>query len=197
MDLNDILQNPPKIHLGGKAIWKLDNRVTSFLEAILRPDWTTLETGAGLSTLLFAVKKTRHTCVVPDQDQVDRLREYCSTNNISLENVDFLLDRSENVLPTLDVKPLDLVLIDGRHAFPTPFIDWFYTAPSLKLGGRLLIDDTHLWTGAILSDFLRSDEDWELEKDFAGFWVGYIIWSPFANMGFRVIIHVRNFTLGL
>ena len=106
--------------------------------------------------------------MVPDQDQVDRLCEYCSTNNISLENVDFLLDRSEIILPTLDIKPLDLVLIDGRHAFPTPFIDWFYTAPSLKLGGRLLIDDTHLWTGSILTDFLSSDEDWELEKDFAG-----------------------------
>ena len=168
MDLNDILEDPPRIHLGGETTWRLDDRVLTFLASILQPDWTTLETGAGLSTILFAVKRTSHTCVVPDQDQVDRLRDYCSTRQISLDDVNFLLDRSEQVLPTLDLKPLDLVLIDGRHAFPTPFIDWFYTAPSLKLGGRMLVDDIHLWTGSILSQFLRSDDDWKLEEDFAG-----------------------------
>jgi hypothetical protein len=121
-----------------------------------------------LSTLLFVINDTKHTCIVPDQDQVDRLRAYCSGNNLSLDNVNFVLDRSEHALPGMDLKPLDLVLIDGRHAFPTPFIDWFYTAAALKLGGRMLVDDTQLWTGSVLSNFLASDDDWELEEDFAG-----------------------------
>ncbi len=168
MDLNQILQDLPQIHLQGKTTWRLDDRVTAFLDKNLRPDWTTLETGAGLSTLLFAIKKTSHTCVVPAQDEVDRLREYCANKKISLQNVDFVLDRSERALPALALKPLDLVLIDGRHAFPTPCIDWFYTAPLLKVGGRMLVDDTHLWTGWILSEFLKAEPDWELEKDFAG-----------------------------
>jgi len=30
----------------------------------------TLETGAGVSTVLFALKGTQHTCIVPDQAQV-------------------------------------------------------------------------------------------------------------------------------
>ena len=168
MDVNDILQDLPQIHLRGKTTWRLDDRVTAYLDKILRPDWTTLETGAGLSTLLFAIKMTDHTCVVPDQDQVDRLREYCASKKISLENVDFVLERSERALPKLDSKALDLVLIDGRHAFPSPCIDWFYTAPLLKVGGRMLVDDIHVWSGWILSEFLKAEQDWELEKDFAG-----------------------------
>ena len=168
MDLNQILQDPPQIHLRGKTTWRLDDRVAAYLDEILKPDWTTLETGAGLSTLLFAINETRHTCVVPDQDQVDRLREYCANKCISLKKVSFILERSERALPALDSNVLDLVLIDGRHAFPTPCIDWFYTAPLLKVGGRMLVDDIHVWTGWILSEFLNAEQDWALEKDFAG-----------------------------
>lgn len=168
MDLNTILDDPPKIHLRGRTTWRLDDQVATFLETILQPGWNTLETGAGLSTLLFAIRDTNHTCVVPDPDQVERLREYCATREISLQKVNFVLERSERALPSLDAEALDLVLIDGRHAFPTPCIDWFYTAPLLKVGGRMLVDDTHVWTGWILKEFLDAEPEWELEEDFAG-----------------------------
>jgi hypothetical protein len=39
---------------------------------------------------------------------------------------------------------LDLVLIDGDHAFPASFIDWYYTAEQVKLGGYVIVDDTNL-----------------------------------------------------
>lgn len=168
MDLNQILHDPPLVHLRGTVTWQLDHRVAEFLDKILRPEWNTLETGAGLSTLLFAIHETNHISVVPDLDQVQRLREYCTRKDISLQKIDFRVERSEWALPQLDSPALDLVLIDGRHAFPTPCIDWFYTAPLLKVGGRMLVDDTHVWTGWILSEFLKSDPDWELEKDFSG-----------------------------
>jgi hypothetical protein len=48
----------------------------------------------------------------------------------------------------VELDPLDLVLVDGSHSFPQVFfIDWFYTAGALKIGGHLLVDDVHVWTG--------------------------------------------------
>ncbi len=41
-----------------------------------------------------------------------------------------------------------------------PIIDWYYTADKLKIGGVLVIDDTHLWSASILIDFLKSDSGW-------------------------------------
>ena len=49
--------------------------------------------------------------------------------------------------PTLELDALDLVLIDGSHSFPQVFIDWYYTQSALKVGGALLVDDVHIWTG--------------------------------------------------
>jgi hypothetical protein len=31
------------------------------------------------------------------------------------------------------------------------------------LGGVVIVDDTQIWTGGVLKDFLSSDPDWELE----------------------------------
>jgi hypothetical protein len=42
------------------------------------------------------------------------------TNQIDLWTLELKLPRSEDVLPALDREPLDLVLIDGWHAFPAP-----------------------------------------------------------------------------
>ena len=54
------------------------------------------------------------------------------------------------------------MLIDGAHGFPAPFIDWLYAGRRLVTGGTLLVDDTQIWTGAVLRGFLRSDPQWEL-----------------------------------
>jgi hypothetical protein len=59
------------------------------------------------------------------------------------------------------------VLIDGGHGFPTPFVDWYYAGKRLKAGGLLIIDDTHLWTGAVLRNFLTEQPGWTLVENFA------------------------------
>jgi hypothetical protein len=128
------------------------------------PDSKTLETGSGVSTVLFALKGSRHICITPDHSEVDRIIEYCHQRQTSLSRVSFCIERSENALPNLAVSELDLVLIDGRHAFPSPFIDWYYTVDKLKLGGRVIIDDTHLWTASILRDFMQSEPEWRLDE---------------------------------
>src|SRR4029077_5196434 len=114
-----------------------------------------LETGAGLSTLVFAVSGCEHTCVVPFVEEVERIRGWCEANGVPTERLRLETARSEERVSRLAGDgPLDLVLIDGGHGFPTPFVDWWYAGRRLKGGGTLIIDDNHLWTGPVLRGFL-------------------------------------------
>ena len=160
MNLEQLLNDIPKIHLHGMITWGLGENILRFIDKHVDENSRTLETGAGLSTILFAIKSTNHTCIVPSQEEITRIICYCRERRISLRKTNFLIDRSENVLPRLPEDKLDLVLIDGCHGFPIPAIDWFYTAPKLRIGGILIVDDTHIWTGLVLKKFLQSEPEW-------------------------------------
>jgi hypothetical protein len=147
-------------HLDGTSDWSVSSDTIRFLAAHTPADGATLETGAGLSTVLFAALGSRHICVCPDRTEADRILAYCEAEGIAASGLKFLIGLSENTLPALDAAPLDLVLIDGGHGFPIPVIDWYYTASKLKLGGILVIDDTHLWSCGLLVDFLKHDPAW-------------------------------------
>jgi len=170
MDLQQILNDPPQIHRdesGQPYFMGLLNEALIFIDKHVNEDSVTLETGSGVSTVLFALKGTHHTCIVPNKVETDRIKEYCREQGVSTDKIDFQVERSDLVLPSLVTQPLDLVLIDGSHAFPAPFIDWHYTYPRMKKGGLLVIDDTHVWTGSILKQFLLEEPEWTLEADFA------------------------------
>jgi hypothetical protein len=98
--------------------------------------------------------------VVPDRRVVQRIRRFCAAAGVSLETVSFVLNRSEYALPHLPTMTFEFALIDGRHGFPAPFIDWFYIANRLRRGGIVLIDDTWIWTGDVLARFLDDDPGW-------------------------------------
>jgi hypothetical protein len=164
--LEDILRDPPQLHGRGNVLFALSDDALRFIEGEVGESSATLETGAGLSTVVFALKHTRHTSVVPDAAQADRVRAYCVQRGIPVDRLHFEIGRSEEVLPRLAATVLDLVLVDGRHGFPTPFIDWFYTAAALRVGGVLIVDDTLLWTGEVLKRFLQAEPEWRFERDF-------------------------------
>jgi predicted O-methyltransferase YrrM len=170
MNIHDLLNEPPKVHSdssGNLTSWQLNDDVLYFIDKNIDSTSHTLETGAGISTILFAIKYSHHICVVPDNYQVQRIKEYCIDTGIPIDHVKFETGVSEQVLPQSAKQDFDLVLIDGRHAFPTPFIDWYYTTPNLKIGGIVVIDDTHLWTGKVLKQFLLSEGEWQLIKNFS------------------------------
>jgi predicted O-methyltransferase YrrM len=169
MDLAEVLRAQPKFHetAGGEpASYQLDTNILAFIASHISEGSRTLETGAGVSTVLFALMRAHHTCLVPAEEEVVRIKRFCREHGISTDRMRFEIDRSERCLPALDVSGLDLVLLDGAHGFPIPFIDWYYTADRLKIGGLLVIDDTHVWTGYILKAFLTAEPEWRLEIDY-------------------------------
>jgi predicted O-methyltransferase YrrM len=164
MDLDGVLANPPATHRDREdrpLAWQIARRVLEFLDEHVTADSRTLETGAGLSTALFAAKGAEHTCVVPFTSEIERLQTWAADAGVSMDRVTFHRGPSDEVLPTLEDTPLDLVLVDGGHGFPIPFIDWWYAGRRLRVGGLLVIDDTQLWTGRVLTGFLGEQPGWE------------------------------------
>ena len=146
--------------------WKLDQPSLELILHHVAPGERTLETGCGYSTIIFAAAGARHTAISPFAVEHDRIRGFCTAHGVALDQVRFIEEYSQEALPRLTQDPLDFVLIDGSHAFPIPFIDWYYACLRLRIGGHLMVDDTHIRTGEILRDFLRvEDERWRLIRD--------------------------------
>jgi hypothetical protein len=142
-------------------VWATEKSCYEFMARISEPGTRTLETGAGMSTALFAALGTEHTCVTPAAIEADCLRGYFAEKGISSDGVTFCLEPSHIALPQLDGE-YDLVLIDGAHGFPMPILDWFFAARLLRRGGILVLDDVPLPAVGALLDFLEPDPRWEL-----------------------------------
>jgi predicted O-methyltransferase YrrM len=174
LTLARVLTDPPAIHgeAGANASSLMAHGLIEdalrFIERTVRPGDRTLETGSGYSTILFALLGAQHTCIVPDASETERITAYLAEQGVSADGVDFIIEPSERVLPKLNLLPHDLVLIDGSHSFPQVFIDWFYVATALKVGGHLLVDDIHVWTGRVLRGFLAAEPEWELVTELSG-----------------------------
>lgn len=117
----------------------------------------TLETGCGYTTAVLAALEARHTVISPFAEEHALIEQWCSRHDVSCATVEFIARASQGVLPSLPNGPLDLVIIDGDHAFPAPFIDWYYTADRVRNGGFVVIDDIQIPTGALLRSFLSTE----------------------------------------
>ena len=170
--VSQVLDHPPLIHGWdpgeGVITHGLIRPALEFIESTVKPDWRTLETGSGLSTIAFAMTGSEHLVIVPNAEEEQRIRAFCADNGIYTSRIKYTIDFSERVLPKLDVGELDCYLIDGSHSFPQVFIDWFYVRNSLRVGGWLIVDDVHVWTGRFLRDFLKSETGWDLVHQWSG-----------------------------
>lgn len=163
----ELKKNPPPLHsVNGELIssWRIDNHTIDILDRSLKPGMRTVETGAGLSTILFALRAASHLCIVPDQGLVDRIQAFCHQHAIPTGQVTFDVRPSQDVVATLESNAYDLALIDGCHNFPIACVDFFYAARALKSGGALLIDDLHIWTCEVIAKFLRESPTWHVTE---------------------------------
>ncbi len=161
----------PEFHRGRDGSAKsfvASKQMLRFISAHVREGSNTVETGAGASTVLFAAVGAHHTAIAPYPEEFERVRAFCDAHAIRTVDIRFVAEESESALPKLDIENLDFVFIDGLHSFPSPFIDWYYTAFKLKVGGIMVVDDLQLWTGAVLKQFLDAEPEWDLVEAFGG-----------------------------
>src|SRR2546430_4548952 len=163
MSLTDELKSaPPGLH-GSSEFWGLAWEALDFLERTVEPGMATLETGAGASTIVFAARGADHEAVTPSAEEAERIRGECERRGIAADGVRFRIGSSHEVLPQWQPRRLDLVLVDGAHGFPYPVLDWWWLAPHVRVGGRMLLDDAYMPPVAMLVDHLRGHPAWEVE----------------------------------
>jgi len=164
---------PPQVHPGAPGgVWRTEDACYEFMAQQVTGSSTTLETGLGLSTALFALLGCDHTAVFLEPDEGARFEAWASAFGISLENVKLRPGGSHLVLPMLPPATLDLVFIDGAHGYPMPQLDWLLAASRLSSGGVTVVDDLQLFAVNQLDEFLRRDPRWE-ELARTPKWVAY------------------------
>lgn len=165
---NSSLRGPivEKIRNRVPVCFGIDSALAHFLFDSVSEQSKTLETGSGISTLVFAMRGSRHIAVTPSADEVANIQSYAVANQIRLDHVEFVVEPSDRYLPRCQAADLDLVLIDGKHAFPWPILDWFFTADKLKAGGLVVLDDLQMSSVSILGDFLSEDPRWQVDRRF-------------------------------
>ena len=168
-----MLADPPQVHFAPGGVFRTDRSCYEFIAGELPEEGArTLETGCGVSTVLLGRWSAEHVCVVLDSAEVRACRRYLDERGLA-ERVVFEVGPSDEVLPRLTGAPLDLVFVDGGHAFPMALLDWYYGAGRLRQGGVVVIDDLqlpHVRLGLI--EFLEADPRWERVES-TGKWAAY------------------------
>lgn len=151
-------KSPLKIH--GDVTWAIDWDAAAMLADLVGDEDRTVETGAGLSTIIFTSHGCCHLAITPNEKEATSLRDWLKDNSIPQERLQFDHRVSWQAAPEYTDTEWDAVLIDGCHGFPVPFVDFFYLGRQLRIGGLLAVDDTQLWTGKVLKQFLAEDDNW-------------------------------------
>lgn len=160
-----LLTDKPSFHQGGEVRW---DALPETLEAIRRSvehGDSTIETGVGASTVVFAACGANHTAISPDPTEHAQVRKYCQRIGIDDSRISFVVGLSDDVLPSLlgRDRTLDAAFIDGAHSFPFPEVDWYYITRSLKIGGKLVMDDVPIPAVAQVFRHMRLEPNWRLD----------------------------------
>jgi len=136
------------------------------LSAILKrgPFRSTVETGCGGSTIVLSHASDRHMAFAIDgKDRtISELRKH---SDLRTGKVTFVEGETKDTLPPYRFESeLDLVLLDGPHAYPLPQIEFAYLFPWIRLGGWLVVDDVQIPSVYEIFDFLRKEPPVVLEE---------------------------------
>jgi hypothetical protein len=136
------------------------------LSAILKrgPFRSSVETGCGGSTIVLSHASNRHTAfAIEGKDRT--ITELVKHSDLRTENAIFVEGETKDTLPAYRFEgELDLVLLDGPHAYPLPQIEFAYLFPWIRQGGWLVVDDIQIPSVYELFDFLQKESSVLLEE---------------------------------
>ncbi|MCP5433734.1 MAG: class I SAM-dependent methyltransferase [Alphaproteobacteria bacterium] len=186
VSLDEVIRNYPSLHRlpdGTPRFLGISGAAFKHIFELLHEGTQTAETGAGFSSLAFILKGTNHTAICPDTYLEKNIRDWCDLHRVDHSRFTYYCAKSQDVLPELDGE-LDLAFVDGDHAFPIPMIDYYYLARRLKPGGHMIIDDTQIWTGEVISKHLALDRNWEFIHEYDEKTSIFRLNAPFEDKGF-------------
>ena len=136
------------------------------LEAIVRrgPFRWTAETGCGGSTIVLSHASEHHTAFAIEgaERTITGLRNWPDFRS---ERVTFVEGESKDTAPRWRPEgELDLLLLDGPHAYPLPQVEFAYLFRWLRVGGWLVVDDLQIASVYELFRFLEREKSVKLEE---------------------------------
>jgi hypothetical protein len=166
--VKQLLTDKPSFHLGGELRWDALPGTLEAIRRFARNGERTIETGVGASTVVFAAAGTYHTAISPAAAEHERVLGYCQKLGIDVSRITFIEGLSDDVLPSLldRERKLDMAFIDGAHSFPFPELDWYYITRSLKIDGRMLLDDIPIPAVAQVFRHMSLEPNWRLDGIF-------------------------------
>jgi precorrin-6B methylase 2 len=143
-----------------------DAMAPAALSGILKrgPFQASAETGCGGSTIVLSHASHRHTAfAIEGNDRT--LTELRKQTDLRSENVIFVEGETKDTVPAYQFEgEMDLVLLDGPHAYPLPQIEFAYLFPRIRLGGWLVVDDIQIPSVYELFHFLEKESSVVLEE---------------------------------
>jgi precorrin-6B methylase 2 len=143
-----------------------DAMAPAALSGILQrgPFRSSVETGCGGSTIVLSHASDRHIAFAIEGSDAT-ITELRKQNDLRSENVTFVEGETKDTLPAYQFETeLDLVLLDGPHAYPLPQIEFAYLFPRIRLGGWLVVDDIQIPSVYELFKFLEEESSVVLEE---------------------------------
>ena len=163
---NETLTEATDLVTRAGAFHPWDAMAPAALSAILKrgPFRLTAETGCGGSTILLSHLSERHIAfAIEGKDQtITELRAHPS---LRPERVVFVEGETRVTTPSFDFgSELDLLLLDGPHAYPLPQVEFAHLFPHLRIDGWLVIDDIQIPSVHELFRFLKCHPGLVLEE---------------------------------
>jgi Methyltransferase domain len=122
------------------------------------------ETGCGGSTIVFSQISGQHTAFALEgaDRTISGLRAHADLRG---ERVVFVEGETRCTLPLhVFADRLDLVLLDGPHAYPLPQLEFVYLFPQVRVGGWMVLDDIQIPSVHELFRFMKMESCVELEE---------------------------------
>lgn len=160
--LTAILKIAPALHSAGSCSAAVIQALAR--HAAKRSIRRSAETGCGATTLLLSHLSENHTVFALDAGTGSVVNVQQSPL-LRREVVTFVEGPSQLTVPRHQfADSLQLVLLDGPHAYPFPDLEYYFLYPHLEPGALLVLDDIQIRSINGLFQFLRRDSMFELDE---------------------------------